>query len=354
MISELQKELIAIQVIRTLYSQFDKFPEDVGRNRNAPFHEAFLNAFANKLEGKVSSIPVFISLSSWMHGLNTSLGQSFFENVGQILCYGTKKEFTARAKTLLQLNSSQKLKIANVITGLSNGDFNPDSLLDDEEIVEILEELENSTGFTADIFFEDEDQVVCIELKTVKPNKGIFKVEKQKILEAKAALRTVYPNKSIKFFIGFPFDPLSKEPTGFDKQRFMNYSVDFRKYFGESEFLLSAELWDYLSSTTGTMETILEIINSIATVEFVEKFDFLQNKDNSKNRKDEYIALLQKWYLFRELNLTENQEVVYSKIFTNKKLVRIFNEDVFRIERKEDDYKVKYNEKRVFALTDFL
>ena len=93
MISDLQKEQIAIQVIRTLYAQFNKFPDDIGKNRNAPFHEAFLKAFAVKLDGKVRSISVFISLSSWMHGLNTSLGQSFFEKTAYILSNSRKKEF---------------------------------------------------------------------------------------------------------------------------------------------------------------------------------------------------------------------------------------------------------------------
>ncbi len=118
MISELQKEKIAIQVIRTLYTQFEKFPDDVSNNRNAPFHEAFLSAFAGKLEDKVSSIPIFISLSSWMHGLNTSLGQSFFENVAHLLCNGTKKEFTTNKNSLLQLTEKQKVKIAKIITDL--------------------------------------------------------------------------------------------------------------------------------------------------------------------------------------------------------------------------------------------
>lgn len=90
-LSNLTKQQIATQVIRTLYSQFEKFPEDVSSNRNAPFHEAFVNAFSDKLDGKVSSIPTLISLSSWLHGLNTSLGQSFFENTAQILCGGEKK-----------------------------------------------------------------------------------------------------------------------------------------------------------------------------------------------------------------------------------------------------------------------
>jgi hypothetical protein len=101
------------------------------------------------------------------------------------------------------------------------------------------------------------------------------------------------------------------------------------------------------------METILEIINSIATVEFEENFDFLQDKNNAKIKKDEFINLLRKWYLFREVILVENQDSVYSKIFTNKRLVRTFNDDIFKIYRKDDDYKVEYNEKRISQLLEF-
>jgi hypothetical protein len=289
-----------------------------------------------------------------MHGLNTSLGQSFFENVAHILCNGTKKEFTAKKKSLLQLSQSQKLRIAKIITDLSNGNFYPDSLTDNEELSDALEALEEATGFTADVFFEDDEQVVCIELKTVKPNKGVFKVEKQKILEAEAALRRSYPKKKVKFFIGFPFDPLSSEPTGYDKQRFMKYSVGFDKYFAESEFLLSAELWNYLSGTTQTMETILGIINSIATVDFIENFDFLQQKENVVDRKSDYINLLSKWFLLREIMLVENREDIYSKIRDDKRMIRVFNQDVFNIKREDDKYKVEYNENRASTLLDLL
>lgn len=344
MTTELQKEKIAIEVVKVLYCQTKEIAKTINRNQVKRYNETFFDSFFDWNCGK-------ISLSSWMHGLNTSLGQSFFENVGQILCYGTKKEFTANRKSLLQLRPSQKLRVSQIITGLSNSNFLPDSL-SDEEISEIIEELEEATGFTADIFFEDNEQVVCIELKTVRPNKGVFKVEKQKILEAKAALVLAYPNKTIKFFIGFPFDPLSDDPTGYDKQRFMDYSVEFRKYFGESEFLLSAELWDYLSGTTQTMETILEIINSIATVEFVENFDFLQDKNNAASRKNEYIKLLKKWFLLREVKLVENQDNIYAQIFANTQLIRTFNQDIFKIKREKDKYTVEYNENRINQLLD--
>lgn len=109
MITDAQKELIAIEVIRTLFAQFEKFPEDEINNRNAPFHEAFLNAFSKKLKGKVASIPVFISLASWMHGLNTSLGQSFLEKTSHILCSAEKKVFTTKKRTVLKISTNQKI-----------------------------------------------------------------------------------------------------------------------------------------------------------------------------------------------------------------------------------------------------
>jgi hypothetical protein len=58
------REKISIEVMKTLVSRFDSFPEDASENRNAPFHEAFLKAFSDKLDNKVSDVPFFITLSS--------------------------------------------------------------------------------------------------------------------------------------------------------------------------------------------------------------------------------------------------------------------------------------------------
>ena len=347
MITKIQKEQIAIETITVLYSQIKELFSVINFAQKKSYSETLFYSFFDWEFGQ-------ITFKSWMHGLNTSLGQSFFENVAHILCNGTKKEFTSKKKSLLQLSKSQKHRIGNIITDLTNGNFFPDSLTDNEEITDALELLEEATGFTADIFFEDDEQVVCVELKTVKPNKGVFKVEKQKILEAEAALRMSYPKKKVKFYIGFPFDPLSSEPTGYDKQRFMNYSVDFRKYFSENEFKLSAELWDFLSGTTQTMEIILEIINSIATVNFVEEFDFLQSKENAVNDKNEYINLLKRWCLLREIRIVENRENIYANIHNDKRTLRIFNQDIFIIKREDDKYKVEYNENRRNILSELI
>ncbi|NUO07291.1 MAG: TdeIII family type II restriction endonuclease [Candidatus Brocadia sp.] len=325
-----QKELIAIEVIRTLYTQFGKFPGDEINNRNAPFHEAFLNAFSAKLEGKVVSIPVFISLASWMHGLNTSLGQSFLEKTAHVLCNDEKKEFTANKRTGLKISTNQKSIVNGIITDLTNGNRMPNLDEENEECLFLETPNIDATDFIADVYFQDNEQVVCIELKTVKPNKGVFKVEKEKVLEAKIALKNVYPDKIIRYFLGFPFDPLSDTPTGYDKQRFMDYCVGFRKYFAENEFLLSSELWDFLSGGADTMQQLIDIINRIATPQFAEKYEFLNNSTNKTTGKNDYIQYLIEWNLISEIVLINNETTISQKVKNNNRLTRKFNQSIFK------------------------
>src|SRR3990167_5243083 len=101
-------ERISLEVIKVLFTRFESFPEDASSNRNAPFHRAFLNAFADKFQDKVSDIPFFISLSSWLHGLNTTLGQTFFENVAHILSNSEKREYTSKKLGNLPITKQQK------------------------------------------------------------------------------------------------------------------------------------------------------------------------------------------------------------------------------------------------------
>jgi hypothetical protein len=336
MISDLQKEQIAIQVIRTLFSQFQKFPEDVANNRNAPFHEAFLQAFSQKLDGKVHSIPIFLSLSSWIHGLNTSLGQSFFERTAHILCNGEKTEFKNN-----KIFENQKNMVSEIITGLQNNSFSPNLVEETKTISKLAYgNLVNANDFTVDVFWEDIDKVIAIEAKTVRPNSDISKQTKTKILEGKIVLQNLFPNKKIYFFYGFPFDPYSSHPTQSDKNEFMRKNVNFSKIFDVDEVLLASEFWDFLSGTVSTMETILEIINSIAKVDFVENINFLKDKRNIGISKENYIGKLANWFLFREIQIVERFGNLFPVNPENKHLVRLFNQDVFNSSG-------EYNEKRV-------
>ena len=50
----------------------------------------------------------------------------------------------------------------------------------------------------------------------------------------------------------------------------------------------------------------------------------------------------------------ENRESIYSKTSGNKRMVRVFNQDVFIIKREDDKYKVEYNEERNAILSSFV
>ncbi|MCD6597400.1 MAG: TdeIII family type II restriction endonuclease, partial [Bacteroidales bacterium] len=271
MVNKSKQEKIAIEVIKTLYKRFLLFPSDASNNRNAPFHEAFLKAFKDKLNNKFQDIPYFISLASWLHGLNTTLGQSFFENVAHILSDGEKRDFKQANNNLPNIYSDQIQSITDIIADLKNGTHAP-SLSRETAILEKANgkgELKEGTQFTVDVFCEDDSEVTAVELKTVKPNAGEMRVEKQKILEGKVSLMRSFPTKTIRYYIGFPFDPnvnrKINSATYYDKDFFLSSIVGGKKYFDPDEILLSKELWDFLSNEPNTMDLILEIINNIAT-----------------------------------------------------------------------------------------
>ncbi|MHB8337133.1 MAG: TdeIII family type II restriction endonuclease [Ignavibacteriaceae bacterium] len=339
----LKKERIALEVIKTLKSKFDDFPEDASDNRNAPFHEAFLQAFKVKIEKHVTDIPIFVSLASWMHGLNTTLGQSFFENVAHILCDGEKKEFEN-----LMISKEQQSAISDIVASLKNKNRYPNLIKENEEI--FYKETNASVeipNFSADVYFEEDDKLVLIELKTVKPNSDIFKEQKSKFLNAKSALKNQLPLKNVSFYLGFPFDPLHVKKCGSDKVSFFNYSVDFKKYFDPSEVLLADELWNFLSQEEGTMEEILLIINAIAKSDFMEKFSFIKETRNIEVDKMRYRDILSEWFLNRDLRVIDNYDTIKDIANKRKNIQRILSKSLF-------SPKNKYKENRIITLLELL
>lgn len=302
------KEEIALAVIKVLLSRFDSFPEDSLKNRNAPFHEAFLNAFSDKLEEKISDIPYFISLSSWLHGLSTSLGQSFFERVAHVLSGGEKREFTNNGQQQLSITTKQNEAITQISRDLQNGFEKPSIDREQNLLIQASKQgtKTKAKNFTADVFIKADTHITAIELKTVKPNAGIMGGEKEKILTAKSVLLLMYPNHIINFFMGFPFDPNSQTSTGYDKESFIDTIIGGEKHFALNEFLLASELWEFLSGEKDAMQEILNIINAIATPEFLDNYYFLNTPENRKNNYPKYAKTLQSWFLFSEQELLQH------------------------------------------------
>ncbi len=352
-ISKLKKEKIAIEIIRTLAGRFKSFPEDSSSNRNAPFHKAFLNAFSNKFDGLSHDIPLFISLSSWLHGLNTTLGQSFFETTACILSDGEKKSFIG-ADSRLEITGNQLNEISDIISDLKNREYLPSLERENQLILNTEEEPKAGKGkdLTIDVFYETDDDVIAIELKTVKPNAGGLRGEKRKALEAKANLFHKYPNKGIKFYFGFPFDPTGISDLDYSKTRFLRNIVDGTKYLCEEEILLGPELWDFLSGKEATMQMLLDTINNIATPAFEENIAYLNDKENYGNLLDEeYNNLLERWCLYREKDFRTKTNIDAIREENSKSLLRKYRQDIIKTGR--SNYGV-YNEDRIEVLSKFV
>ena len=231
------------------------------------------------------------------------------------------------------------------MTRLSNSQNAPNLQRENKQIfINGADRLVNALDFSADVFLEDNRSITAIELKSVKPNSGEMRGEKQKILEGKAVLYKMFPNKNIKFFVGFPFDPTSEKPTDFEKTRFLGSIINMTKFFDPDETLVAKELWNFLSGENNTMEKIIEIINKISTPKFMEKFNLINSPENRDDKK--YLSILKEWFLFTETKLVEKNLQIKESMENNQRLQRIYNQQIF--------IKEEYNWERVKILKDLL
>jgi hypothetical protein len=113
------------------------------------------------------------------------------------------------------------------------------------------------------------------------------------------------------------------------------------KYFAPEETLVANELWNFLSGQQNTMEEILDIINTISTTSFLDKFRLLA--DNTRRQTPEYISQLQEWNLFSEIELIENDSIITQQIANNAMLTRMYNKRPF-------DFKGNYTWERYYKL----
>ncbi len=340
-------ERISFEIIKVLYCTFAEFRKDVSAEKGDPFHAAFLNAFTDKLQDKVPDVPFSINFSRWLHGLNASLRHSFFENVGHILSDGESREYSSRRS--LTISRRQMGNVNNIVSRLSSSSAVPHLDNENKELfIDDDETADTAVDFSADIFIEDDTQATAIALKSDRPKFGDMRNEKQKILEGKAALFNMFPDKEIRFFIGFPFDPTNETTTTtFDKARLFDSIEQMKRFFAESEVLVAGEFWDFLSEEESTTDQLLETINNIATTEFLAKFGFLTDEKNKELNVPLYKQRLTEWNLHSEAKLVDNEARIKTKTRSDTRLTRGFNQPIF-------DFDGNYNISRFRTLKELI
>jgi len=258
-LTQAQQNLIREVVKSILFARIDNFPELYAQILDVPFHSAFLECFGERLKPLNIEIPYLFAIADLLHGFNTSLGKGF-ENISHILSGGYKRRFIGPFR--LKVKTTQAAQIENIIRDLKTGTYLP-NLNRENSLIFSYSNTDDEIGslpFTVDTYIERENEIVAIELKSVRPNSGEGRGEKQKILYGKAALKLLHPDKSIRFLVGFPFDPTSEVPTEYNKDRFFDYLIEFKKFFAKEEVLIASELWDFLSGNSETMNDILDVI----------------------------------------------------------------------------------------------
>ena len=182
-----QKNRISEVVKDILLRRIENFPEVGAEIRNAPFHTAFLECFKERLGSLNIETPYLVAIASWLHGLNTSLG-SGFENISHILSGGYKRKFTDSYR--LKVKRTQAEHIENIIRDLKAGTHLPDLTREDELVLKFTpQDAEiDSLPFTVDTFIEKDNEIIAIELKSVRPNSGEGRGESKRFCTEKRHL----------------------------------------------------------------------------------------------------------------------------------------------------------------------
>jgi len=191
---------------------------------------------------------------SFIQSCNTMLGQSIFEQIGEIIA---KPHFLIAKSQYKEFNGNLSDKrvivIDHIMKDLTSGIRNANK---DKEIIDILK-TQNTSGKKisqrVDLYLKDKNNLeYLIELKTAKPNINEFTSIKRKLLEW-----TAISNKPINTLVCIPYNPYFPE-------RYQRWTLkglfDINK-----EILVGEEFWDFLGGNN-TFNELLDIFTDVGKI----------------------------------------------------------------------------------------
>ena len=198
---------------------------------------------------------------SLVQSLNTSLGQSVFEQVAQLIA-AERFEVAERQYKGLEGYLSQGAigEISQIVDGLAHGRVEPDKADETERIrlkalKGVLHEKRNPR---VDVFLVDgRGTEYYIDIKTAKPNKGEFAGLKRMLLEWLAVRFSKGSDVDAKTMLGMPYNPYHPQPYDRWTGRGM--------YDYGAEILVGEKLWDFLGGA-GAHEQLLGVFDEVGAV----------------------------------------------------------------------------------------
>jgi len=218
-----------------------------------------------------------MALFSFVHSVNTMLGQSIFEQVGEIIAKARNEEAKAQYKDFSGFISKQAvLKIDEIMRELKSAARSPNQNKEVSEIVSVATagEMGKEVKKRIDLFVKAKDGTeYYIELKTAKPNIDVFKSVKRQLLEWVAMRASKDSNVKIKTIVAIPYNPYEPEPY----ERWTLQGL----FDLQHEVMVGEEFWDFLGGK-GTYEDLLNVFEG-AGLELYDEIDEKMRSIKNKN-----------------------------------------------------------------------
>src|SRR3989344_2895518 len=219
-----------------------------------------------------------MALFSFIHSVNTTLGTSIFEKVGQMISLPHAKEAKDQFKTFEGFISSKAvLKIDSIMRELRSANRKPDK---DKEVKEILSlaqkgKMGKKLKKRVDLFVIDKNGIEnYFEIKTAKPNINEFTGIKKQLLDWVDMRGSIDSKVKIKTVVAIHYNPYEPEPY----ERWTLQGL----FDLEQEVLVGIEFWDTLGGK-GTYEDLLKVFEQAG----LELYDEIKKKMKSLNSKHE-------------------------------------------------------------------
>jgi len=198
-----------------------------------------------------------MALYSFVQSLNTNFGTAIFEPIAIHLSMGRFKSAQKQFIVGKKISSEAQLAIQNIVNQLNSASSQPSKSDEIDIIRQVCQQgrMVDIKTIRADIFLEDEQGAVYLfDLKTAKPNAGMFKDFKRILLEWVAIYLLDYPQANIHTAISIPYNPYAPEPYTRWTLRGM---LDL-----DTELYVAEQFWDFLGGD-GAYDHLLTIFERV-------------------------------------------------------------------------------------------
>jgi hypothetical protein len=192
-----------------------------------------------------------MALFSFIHSVNTTLGASIFEKVGQLIARPLFKETQDRYDLEGFISSEAVLKIDSIMRELRSGSRKPNKVVETKEVLTVAQrgKLGRKLKKRVDLFIIGHDGIErYFEIKAAKPNINEFTGIKKQLLDWIAMRGSINSTIKIKTFVAIPYNPYEPQP-------YERWTLQGLFDLSE-EVLVGPEFWDMLGGDNTYVELL--------------------------------------------------------------------------------------------------